>query len=34
MEQEAEMGNSAGEKVSKQKHNATCFDPDQPWLHC
>jgi hypothetical protein len=31
--QEAEMGDSAAAKVSKQRRNMTCFDPDQPLSH-
>jgi hypothetical protein len=31
--QEAEMGDSAGVKVRKQRHNMKCFDPDRPWSH-
>jgi hypothetical protein len=28
--EEAEMGDTAGVKVSKQRQNTTCFDPDWP----
>jgi hypothetical protein len=31
--QEAEMGDSAGVKVRKQRQNTTCFDPDRPLSH-
>jgi hypothetical protein len=27
------MGDTAGVKVSKQRQNTTCFDPDWPWSH-
>jgi hypothetical protein len=29
--QEAEMGDSAGMKVSQQRQKTTRFDPDRPW---
>jgi hypothetical protein len=31
--QEAEMGDRAGVKISKQRQNMTCFDPDRPSSH-